>query len=261
MIDERAIVAVVVGSLLVFLLRSFLLPITEAFVGLWVRFYTWRLPTRIRLRRMAEIRSEVAEHKRDDLASGYRPAEIALHHLDRVLRGMGRDVVWSWSVGMQIMLRRPAVLRRRIWLMSVETKFLYAWATLRVLIARSAQADQVFQDLLLLRIWSEPIIPRSSLGLPRRVSTWLSHVVDSEDVVKDALASLEAQELITSYTDGCLTLTDSGIESLRRIYPPRLLDLIRDLVIRAFALLGVRVCPVCLRVLGWLSNKRVVRRD
>ena len=60
----------------------------------WVRLYTRRLDEDVRASRIAEIESDLWEHRRETEEAGADPSDAALQVLARCLAGMPADVAW-----------------------------------------------------------------------------------------------------------------------------------------------------------------------
>ena len=76
------------------IVRAFALPLARALAKLWTWFYTAAAPRDEQENRRAEVLSDLHEHIADFRAEGYRPDEIALHVICRVVWGMKDDVAW-----------------------------------------------------------------------------------------------------------------------------------------------------------------------
>ena len=76
-------------------IRAFALPLAQSFARLWMSIYATGVPSNLREDRRAEILSDLHEHVTDFLEQGYRPDEIAIRIVLRVVRGMKDDVAWS----------------------------------------------------------------------------------------------------------------------------------------------------------------------
>ena len=74
---------------------AFALPLAMSFARLWTSIYTAGVPNKERQDRRAEILSDLHEQVADFREQGYRPDEIAILIVRRVVRGMKDDVAWS----------------------------------------------------------------------------------------------------------------------------------------------------------------------
>lgn len=60
----------------------------------WVRFYTSRLASRLRERRLDEIESDLWEHRREARAAGLGPTQTGIEIVGRWLLGIPADLAW-----------------------------------------------------------------------------------------------------------------------------------------------------------------------
>lgn len=103
-------ILVSIGVLLIGLIvGAFALPIARQVIFLWNWLLARGLPNETRSRRLKEIRSELWEEANAAQQLGYRPAEMALQHLLRWLRGVSADISWRWSYGIQVPVRLSKV--------------------------------------------------------------------------------------------------------------------------------------------------------
>lgn len=89
-------------------LAAFALAIVNWFVGSWCRAYTWGLPSDVRHRRIAELRSDLYEHRRSASTEGHRPVEIAFQVFYRFFSGLPGDI--QWSIGERLSALHPGSL-------------------------------------------------------------------------------------------------------------------------------------------------------
>lgn len=73
----------------------------------WVRLYTRRLEADVRASRIAEIESDLWEHRRETADAGADPSDAGLQVLARCLAGMPADLAWRSGAA------RPARSTRR----------------------------------------------------------------------------------------------------------------------------------------------------
>ena len=84
-----------VGAIILVVIRAFALPLAQSFARLWMSIYAAGVPSNLREDRRAEILSDLYEHVTNFREQGYRPDEIAITIMLRVVRGMKDDVAWS----------------------------------------------------------------------------------------------------------------------------------------------------------------------
>lgn len=76
-------------------IRALALALAKSFARLWMSVYAAGVPSNLREDRRAEILSDLHEQVADCREQSYRPDEIAIRILLRVVRGMKDDVAWS----------------------------------------------------------------------------------------------------------------------------------------------------------------------
>ena len=86
---------ILVGAIIMVVIRAFALPLAQSFARLWMSIYAAGVPSNLREDRRAEILSDLHENVADFREQGYRPDEIAIRIMLRVVRGMKDDVAWS----------------------------------------------------------------------------------------------------------------------------------------------------------------------
>ena len=86
---------ILVGAIILVVIRALALPLAKSFARLWMSIYAAGVPSNLREDRRAEILSDLHEQVTDFLEQGYRPDEIAIRIVLRVVRGMKDDVAWS----------------------------------------------------------------------------------------------------------------------------------------------------------------------
>ena len=86
---------ILVGAIILVVIRVLALPLSLSFARLWMSIYTAGVPSNLREDRRAEILSDLHEQVTDIREQGYRPDEIAITIMLRVVRGMKDDVAWS----------------------------------------------------------------------------------------------------------------------------------------------------------------------
>ena len=84
-----------VTSFILLIFRAYALKIVCSLVRAWTRLYTSVAPEEERWNRREEMESDLYEHIRYLRAGGYRPPEIAIQVLFRMLCGVMDDVAWS----------------------------------------------------------------------------------------------------------------------------------------------------------------------
>ena len=86
---------ILVGAIILVVIRALALPLGLSIARLWMLIYTVGVPSNLREDRRAEILSDLHEHVTDFQEQGYRPDEIAIRIVLRVVQGMkdGRGVV------------------------------------------------------------------------------------------------------------------------------------------------------------------------
>lgn len=87
----------------------------------WVRLYTRRLEADIRGSRIAEIESDLWEHRREAEEAGTEPSDAGLQVLARCLAGMPADLAWRSGAARRARVNRwrepmNDVIRRSWWL-------------------------------------------------------------------------------------------------------------------------------------------------
>lgn len=70
------------------------IELASAVTRSWVRLYTRRLDADIRASRIAEIESDLWEHRRETEEAGVEPSDAGLQVLARCLAGMPADLTW-----------------------------------------------------------------------------------------------------------------------------------------------------------------------
>lgn len=85
-----------------------MIELASAVTRSWVRLYTRRLDADIRACRIAEIESDLWEHRRETEEAGAEPFDAGLQVLARCLAGMPADLAWRAGAA-----RRARVSRRR----------------------------------------------------------------------------------------------------------------------------------------------------
>lgn len=86
---------VLFGAFIVVVIGAFALPLAERLVTAWVWLYTQPVHPELRRRRRAEMASDLWEQRTADRAADYRPAEIGLRIIARMVRGMWEDLRWA----------------------------------------------------------------------------------------------------------------------------------------------------------------------
>jgi len=97
------------------------IELASAFTRSWVRLYTRRLDAGIRASRLAEIESDLWEHRRETEEAGADPSDAGLQVLARCLAGMPADLAWRSGAARQARAsrrREPMIeeIRRSWWL-------------------------------------------------------------------------------------------------------------------------------------------------
>lgn len=87
----------------------------------WVRLYTRRLEADIRASRIAEIESDLWEHRRETEETGVEPSDAGLQVLARCLAGMPADLAWRSGAAARAKASRRRepmndLIRRSWWL-------------------------------------------------------------------------------------------------------------------------------------------------
>lgn len=75
--------------------QAIALPMVKSSVNAWTRLYTSVAPEGERQARREEVLSDLHEHINDSKSEGYRPAEVAVQILFRMVWGAKDDVAWS----------------------------------------------------------------------------------------------------------------------------------------------------------------------
>jgi hypothetical protein len=93
----------------------------SAFTRSWVRLYTRRLQADVRASRLAEIESDLWEHRRETEDAGTDPSDAGLQVFARCLAGMPADLAWRSGAPRRARLSRRGepmndVIRRSWWL-------------------------------------------------------------------------------------------------------------------------------------------------
>jgi hypothetical protein len=97
------------------------IELASAVTRSWVRLYTRRLAADIRASRIAEIESDLWEHRRETAEAGAEPSDAGLQILARCLVGIPADLTWRSGAARQARVswrREPMndVIRRSWWL-------------------------------------------------------------------------------------------------------------------------------------------------
>lgn len=97
------------------------IELASAVTRSWVRLYTRRLEADVRAARIAEIESDLWEHRRETEEGGVEPSDAGLQVLARCLAGMPADLAWrsGAAAGARASRRREPmndVIRRSWWL-------------------------------------------------------------------------------------------------------------------------------------------------
>ena len=96
----------------------------------WVRLYTHRLAPDVREARMAEIASDLWEHRHEAEAAGAEPSDAGLQILARCLAGMPADLAWRSGAARRARASRRgepmnAMIRRSWWLVPATLVLLF----------------------------------------------------------------------------------------------------------------------------------------
>jgi len=97
------------------------IELASAVTRSWVRLYTRRLDADIRASRIAEIESDLWEHRRETEEAGVEPSDAGLQVLARCLAGMPADLTWRSGAAAGARASRRGepmndVIRRSWWL-------------------------------------------------------------------------------------------------------------------------------------------------
>ena len=96
----------------------------------WARTYTRRLPPETREARMAEIASDLWEHRHESEEAGVQESDAALQILARCLAGMPADLAWRSGAARRARASRRGeqmneVIRRSWWLVPATLVLLF----------------------------------------------------------------------------------------------------------------------------------------
>jgi len=101
---QTVLMALAIGVLLIGT-RAALPTSVQTLTVAWTRALVLGLPARVQRRRLAEIRSDVYEHRAALLLEGHGAPEAASLQLFRLVRGMPEDLVWRTSFEIAIVRR------------------------------------------------------------------------------------------------------------------------------------------------------------